>query len=359
MNRHSALLLLSTTILLAVGVAMQYSSALDPVARARFEWHLVWLATGLVAGTVAACLPTRWLARRWVAGGLFGLAVALLVLTLVLGGEVNGARRWLLGGQPSEFAKIALVIALSAYGAAHLARMHERRVGFLQPGLALGVVVGLVFIEPDWGTALLLAGVGGALLCVSGTAWFYLGSTAIAVLEIFGILLCRDLIRLNRVLAFLQPEQYKDGVGWQGWQSVLSIASGGLWGRFFGEGLHKLGFVPEQQTDFIFSLIGEELGFWGTTLVVLAFVNLVLAGLSIGWRASDPFGQLLATGLTLLIGLQAFINIGVATSSLPNKGLPLPFVSYGGSSLVAMLVCIGLVVGVARQTRRAAESAAE
>jgi cell division protein FtsW len=158
-------------------------------------------------------------------------------------------------------------------------------------------------------------------------------------------------MRRERILAFLHPEKYKNGVGYQSWQAMIALGSGGWTGLGLGNGRQKLGFVPEHHTDFILSIIGEELGLVATLLVVLTFVIFVICGLYIANRARDTFGLLLAAGLTLLIGLQAAINIGVVTSALPNKGLPLPFISYGGSNLLAMLTCVGLLVSVARHTR--------
>jgi cell division protein FtsW len=167
-------------------------------------------------------------------------------------------------------------------------------------------------------------------------------------MELFTMLLLKNPLRLERLMAFLNPEEYRTGVAWQAWQSVLSLGSGGWFGAFLGEGSQKNGFVPEQQTDFVLSLIGEELGFLGTVTVVVLFVVLLYCGGRIAWKIADPFGQLLASGITVLIGLQAFINVGVVTSSLPNKGIALPFVSYGGSNLICMSVCLGLLISVAR-----------
>jgi cell division protein FtsW len=316
-----------------------------------FLRQLLWLGFGLVACVIAASLDYRTLARPKVAGGLLLLAVGLLVLTLVpgIGTKVNGARRWLLGAQPSEFAKIALVVWLAHYCAAHLGQMRQRKPGFLVPMMCLGLVAGLVFLEPDWGTAVLLAAVGGIMIAIAGAHWGYLLAAAVMGAELFTLALCQDPERMMRVLSFLDPEVYKDGVGWQAWNALLALGCGGWMGEGLGEGRLKLGFIPEHHTDFILAVIGEELGLVGTGIVVLAFVLIVLCGLRISWRAPDAFGQLLASGLTFLIGVQAFINLGVATSSLPNKGIALPFVSYGGSNLVAMLTCIGLLISIARQ----------
>jgi cell division protein FtsW len=226
--------------------------------------------------------------------------------------------------------------------------MPERNQGFIYPGLISGLMVLLIFLEPDWGTATLVAVETLVILTIAGAHWAYLVSAAIIGGELFTLLLLRNPLRLERILAFLNPEQYRHGVAWQTWHALLALGSGGLFGTFPGNGSLKNGFVPEQQTDFVLSLIGEELGLVGTSLVILMFVLILASGIRIAWQIEDPFGQLLASGITLLIAMQAFINIGVVTSLLPNKGIALPFVSYGGSNLVCMLTGIGLLISVAR-----------
>jgi cell division protein FtsW len=165
-----------------------------------------------------------------------------------------------------------------------------------------------------------------------------------------------DPLRMRRITAFLHPEQHREDTGFQAYQAMLALGSGGTTGLGLGNGRQKLGFVPEHHTDFIFSVIGEELGVVASLLVVLAFAAIVICGLYIAWHSRDRFGMILGTGITFLIGLQAFINIGVVTSALPNKGLPLPFISYGGSSLVMMLGSVGVLLSIAS---RAGESPSE
>ena len=350
MRRLAAILLLAVGILVLLGILALYSSTTWQPRLQRLHLHLCWLAVGGACCWLAASVPYSWLRQFHAPKLLLALACLLLAATLVPGIGVarNGALRWLPFGQPSEFAKLALVVFLADYCAVNQARMRERTAGFLYPGLVAGVVGLLVFVEPDWGTAALLAAVAFAMLAVAGSHPAYLLSAAIIAAELFTLLLLRNALRMERFLAFLDPEKYKDGVGWQSWHSLLALGSGGWVGSFVGEGSHKNGFVPEQQTDFVLSLIGEELGFVGAALVLALFVTILLCGARIAWKVSDPFGQLLAFGLTILIGLQAFINVGVVTCSLPNKGIALPFVSYGGSSLVCMLAALGLLVSIAK-----------
>ena len=353
MRKLTAILLLAVALLLLLGTVTLFSTTTYQPRLDRLWLHLCWTALGGICCAFACLADYAWLRKFHLSKCLLGLACILLVAVLVPGIGVarNGAVRWLFFGQPSEFAKLALLIFLADYGAARQSRMQERNAGFIYPGVMAGMIVVLVFREPDWGTAALIATVSLAMLAVAGTHWGYLLSASIAGAELFALLLLKNPLRMERFLAFRDPEQYKDGVGWQGWHSLLSLGSGGWFGAFFGEGSHKNGFVPEQQTDFVLSLLGEEAGFLGVVLVVSLFVLILLCGTRIAWRVSDPFGQLLASGITVLIGLQAFINIGVVTSTLPNKGIALPFVSYGGSNLVCMFTCLGLLISVARHGR--------
>ena len=273
-----------------------------------------------------------------------------------IGLERNGARRWLqLPGttfQPSEFAKLAAIIALAHYCELKGRRMGTFRSGLLIPGAVLALFLGLIFIEPDWGATVLLATVCGLMLFLAGTKMRFIIPPVVAFGAAGGFLLSQNTVRLNRIMSWLDPEGTKQGVGYQAWQSLIALGSGGTTGLGLGNGRQKLGFVPEHQTDFIFSVIGEELGLIATIGIVVAFVLLVICGAFIAIRARDFFGYMLASGMTLLIGLQAFINIGVVTSTLPNKGLPLPFISRGGTNLVVMLFCVGVLLSVARFASR-------
>jgi cell division protein FtsW len=279
----------------------------------------------------------------------------LLVFEGHLGIKVNGARRWIHYGsfrlQPSEFAKVALLMVLAWYGERYQRQMQTWKRGILIPGLLIALVLGLVFVEPDRGTTILLACVSGAVLLVAGVQWKFIVPPVFLGVAGLGVSLLHDPMRIKRIFGWLDLEKHKTGVGYQAYQAMLALGSGGWTGLGLGNGRQKLGFVPEHHTDFILSIIGEELGLVATMLVVLAFVAILLSGLYIAWRAPDTFGLLLGTGISLLIGLQAFINIGVVTSALPNKGLPLPFISYGGSNLLMMLTSVGVLLAIARQAR--------
>jgi cell division protein FtsW len=267
--------------------------------------------------------------------------------------KINGAHRWIiLPGmrlQPSELGKIALIIALAWYGDRYQRRMATFRWGILVPLGIIAVMLGLVFVEPDRGTTILLAAVSGSMLLLSGVQWKFIVPPVILALVGLVVSILHDPMRMKRIFSWLYLEENKSGVGFQAYQAMLALGSGGWSGLGLGNGRQKLGFVPEDHTDFIFSIIGEELGLVATLLIIVAFVVVILCGLYIALHARDTFGTLLAVGVTLLIGLQAAINIGVVTSALPNKGLPLPFISYGGSNMLAMLTCVGLLFSIARR----------
>ncbi|MBU6398813.1 MAG: putative lipid II flippase FtsW [Verrucomicrobia bacterium] len=339
--------------LLALGMVMLYSASMGKDGAHYLLMQLAWGGLGLAACVAAAALDYRHLKK--ISGPLLVLSLVLLGLVLVpgVGTRTHGASRWFrfhgLQFQPSELAKLALVIALAHYGERRQWQMRTFLGGVALPGLMIGATLGLIFEEPDWGSTILLATVSVALLLLAGARWTFLVPPVLLGTAGLGICLWHNPTRIGRVMAFLHPEQYKDGVGYQAYQAMIALGSGGWTGLGLGNGRQKLGFVPEQHTDFILSIIGEELGLVTTLAVAVAFVVLVLCGLYLAWRAREPFGFLLAVGVTLLIGLQALINIGVVTSALPNKGLPLPFISYGGSNLVAMLTCVGLLLSVARR----------
>src|SRR5437773_1373090 len=196
---------------------------------------------------------------------------------------------------------------------------------------------------------LVLVPSSGIVLLVAGVRWRYFFPPLILGAITFVLFLLNNPVRMKRIFSWINPDETKEGVGYQAWQAMLALGSGGWSGLGLGNGRQKFGFLPEHQTDLIFANIGEELGLIATLSVVAAFVMLLICGVYIAWHARDTFGLLLGTGLTFLIGLQAFINVGVVTSALPNKGLPLPFISRGGSNLFLMLVCVGLLLSVARR----------
>ncbi|HTI97666.1 MAG TPA: putative lipid II flippase FtsW [Dongiaceae bacterium] len=351
--------------LLALGMVMLYSSSMTQVGAHYLIMQLIWGALGLVSCLVATALDYRILKK--LALPLLALAIGMLFLVFVphIGLKINGARRWLdvhipgLRVQPSEFAKLALLVFVAWYGDRYQRHMGTFGRGIVVPGLFIAPVLGLIILEPDYGSTMLLATVSAMLLLLAGVRWKYFVPPVLAGAAGLTVMILHNPLRMKRIFSWLDLEQTKSGVGYQAYQAMLALGAGGWTGLGLGNGRQKLGFVPEQHTDFIFSIIGEELGLTATLLVVAAFVVLIICGLYIARHARDSFGLLLGAGITFLIGLQAFINIGVVTSVLPNKGLPLPFISYGGSSLLMMLTCVGVLLSIARLARDPAVAAIE
>jgi len=344
--------------LLALGLVMLYSSSMTQVGAHYLMLQLVWCALGFILCVAATTLDYQWL--RKFAWPIFILALVLLVLVLLplphgITKKINGAHRWfILPGmrlQPSEFAKLALVIMLAWYGDRYQRQMQHWQRGIVFPGMLIALVLGLIFIEPDRGTTILLAAVSGSMLLVAGVRWRHILLPAAAGAAGLVVSIWHDPMRMNRIFAWLRPQEHLNGAALQAHQAMIGIGAGGLTGVGLGSGMQKHGYLPEIQTDFIFANIGEELGLIATLLVILAFIVIAICGIYIALNARESFGFLLAAGITFLISLQAAINIGVVTSALPNKGLPLPFISYGGSNLLAVLACVGILFSVARHFR--------
>jgi cell division protein FtsW len=342
--------------LLALGMVMLYSSSMAQVGAHYLVRQLVGCAIGIALCLTAAALDYRRLKKF--AWPLFALSVVLLALVFLppVGIRRNGAARWLGYDktslfQSSEFAKLALVIVLAWYCERFQRQMPLWKRGILIPGLLIGMTVGLIFIEPDVGNALVLATVSGILLLISGIRLrYFLPPVLVAAIGIGTFIYCNPM-RSDRIHSWLHVEETRRNTGLQAYEAMVALGSGGLTGKGLADGRQKLGFLPEHHTDFIFSIIGEELGLIATLLVVVAFIAIVFCGVHIAMNSVDMFGMLLGSGITFLIGLQAFINIGVVTSALPNKGLPLPFISYGGSNLLMTLTSVGLLLSIARRAR--------
>lgn len=349
------------TALLSLGLVMLYSSGLyhkfgTDVSSRFLMKQLLWCAAGLVACVVAATLDYRSLKRFvWPLLGCVAILLALVLRTTKYSPNLNGANRWFvfpgISFQPSELAKIALIIALAWYCERYQRQMHTWKRGMLVPSLFIGLIAGLIFVERDVGCALLITLVSGLMLLIAGIQLKQFVPSVLALAVAASIFIYNDDVRRERVVAWLNMEEKKSEKASQAYQTMLALGSGGWTGLGLGNGRQKNGWVAEHQTDFILAIIGEELGLVATLGVVLGFVLIVICGIYIAVHARDTFGLMLAAGITFLIGFQAFINIGVVTNTLPNKGIALPFISYGGSSLLAMLGCIGLLISVARQGR--------
>jgi cell division protein FtsW len=359
MKWATTILIFCVAVLIGLGLVMLYSSSMNmemgksAVGADYLLSQLVWLFFGLVGCAVAARIDYR----RWkkISPWLLVVSVFLLLLVFapVIGIGRKGAHRWiglphLPHFQPSELAKLSLILFLAAYGERFQRQMARFRQGLVIPGCVIAVVLGLIFIEPDRGCSILLALVSGVMLILAGARLSFLLPPALVLVAGLGLSFWHDPMRLRRIMAWIHPEQNKEGAGYQAYQAMIALGSGGWDGLGLGNGRQKLGFVPEHHTDFIFSIIGEELGLIATLGVVLLFIALILCGVYIARRSNDTFGLLLGTGITFMIGMQAFINMGVVTSLLPNKGMPLPFISYGGSNLLLTLIAVGLLLSISR-----------
>jgi len=358
MWKTSTILVLIVLCLMVFGIVMLASTsgiraqALYGDPEYFVKRQILWGLMALLAGVIACRVDYhRW---RFLAVPVFGLAVILLALVFVpgIGVKIGGSRRWLhfgsFGFQPSEFAKFALILIMAWWMAREQRYASDFSRGALLPGGLLAIAAGLIFLEPDFGTTLLSAVVGMAIMYAGGARIIYLLLFAIGGLSVFALAVMRDEVRLHRILAFLDPDKYSQTYSFQLVSAINAFIGGGMSGVGLGQSMQKQYYLPEAHTDFIFAIIGEELGAFATIAVVLLFAGLFLCGLKISYRASDVFGRLLAFGITIMITLQAAINIGVVTGCLPTKGLPLPFISFGGSSLIMSLIEIGVLINIAQ-----------
>jgi len=354
-------LMLVTFLLVVYGLVMAYSAS---AAQAFFQHGSSYYLFGRQVLWVALGVGTMWMLSRidysWyrkVAGLFAGLALAGLVLVLIpgVGTTINGARRWLFVGgqgvQPSEFAKLAVVVLVAA-----LIVRRPRAIldlsGFLRLA-AIGIIpaAGLIMLEPDLGSTLVLVTAVVAVLVAAGAPLRYLfGLMSVGALGILA-LIAAEPYRLERLTTFFDPWKDPQGSGFQATQSLISVASGGFFGVGLGNSVQKFGFLPEQTTDMITGIIGEELGLVGLLVLLALYVALAWAGFRIALACKDPFGKLLATGITAIVIGQACINIGAALGLLPLTGVPLPLVSLGGTSMLVVLAGLGILLNIATNRR--------
>lgn len=353
-----ALLLGAVALLLALGLVMVFSAS-SATAYATFhdtayfvKRQAVYLAVGLCFAYAAYRVDYRKLKKS--APAIVGIAFVMLVLTLTphVGLQSGGARRWLgvhaVSFQPSEFAKLALVL----FFAAKLSQMGEGVRSLSKGVVPMLLVTALlavpVFLEPDMGTASLLIFTAFALLFTAGARFEHLMMCALAMLPMAAIAVGSSAYKRARVFAFLDPWKDAQNTGFHIVQSLLALGSGGVFGLGLGASRQKYFYLPEAHTDFIFAVLGEELGMLGGLVVIALFVVFAIRAIEVALKAPDRFGMLLAMGCTFLIVIQAFINIGVVTSSWPVTGVPLPFISFGGTSLIVSLVAVALIANVGR-----------
>jgi cell division protein FtsW len=355
-------LLFPVLFLVGIGIVMVYSAS-SALALKKFGSSTFFLRrqglfalVGLVALVVGRHVPYRW--WRPLSYPLLGTALGLLAAVLLtpLGHAAGGAARWLkLGGftlQPAEVARFALVVYLAYSMSKKQERIHEFGIGFVPHVLALALVALPILLQPDFGSVVILTLITGLMMFIAGVPLRYLALSAAAAAPLGAYLLVGAEYRLKRLMSFLDPWQYQTAEGYQIIHSLMAFGSGGLWGAGIGKSLQKLFYLPEPHTDFIFSVVGEEFGLAGVMLVVSLYGVIIWKGMAIARRCPDPFGALLAMGVTLAIGLQAGINMGVALGLLPTKGLTLPFLSYGGTALVMNMAEVGILMNIGAAHRR-------
>ena len=359
MHRKSAyILFLAVLGLLVIGIVMLFSTsafARDSHGDVYFfiKRQAMWFGVGLVVCIFAALIDYHLWQRTWWLW--FALALGVLALCYVphIGMRLNGSRRWIGWGaitiQPSELAKVAIIFFLAAWFARYEKPDRELLLGFILPLAIISLPAALVLGEVDLGTTALIGTSAFVVMFIAGANPLWLGMIALVGLGGLLIIATRISERMGRLSAFLHPQHFQEDAGLQQMQALIAWGSGGMEGLGLGNGRQKMLYLPYAHTDFIFPIVGEELGLRFSLLVVFLFVVIIVCGTMIALHAKDRFGLLLGCGVVSLLALQAAVNIGVTTSLLPNKGLPLPFISYGGSNLVACMFGVGLLLNIYRQ----------
>ena len=360
MRSTRSLIFLIVMVLISIGLVMIYSAssiyAYSSMGNSLYflNRHLVYLAIGLAMMLLAMAIDINRL--KALSKPIIIATIVLLLLVLIphIGRETAGARRWfrvgLINFQPSELAKIAVIIYMADLISRKGQAMKSFLKGYLPAMMILGVVVGLVLLEPDLGTAVTISLIAVIMLFVGGVNISYILASVLASLPVLYMLLFRVAYRRKRMMIFLNPWSDKRGAGFQIIQSFVALGSGGPFGVGLGQSRQKLFYLPASHTDFIFSIIGEELGFVGAASIVILFMIFVWQGMRVAFKAIDPFQRYTALGIVSLIGLEALINIGVTAGALPTKGLPLPFISYGGSGLIFHLMAVGILLNIAKSS---------
>ncbi|MBU4484910.1 putative lipid II flippase FtsW [bacterium] len=349
-------MLLAVVGLIVLGIVMIYSAsavfAQEKIGDSYFflKKTLLFAALGFGLMFGATRLPYDWYKKKsyWILGG--SIVLLLLVIFSPLGITIGGARRWLRVGifsfQPSEFAKLALVVFLAYSLEKKIGKIKTFTLGFLFHSIVCMIFIGLVFFQKDFGAAFVLGSIAWLMMFTAGVRWIYLFAMFLTALPIIYYSVLSVGYRKQRILSFLNPWEDQYGSGFQMIQSFVAFSEGGFFGKGLGDGRQKLFYLPEAHTDFIFSVIGEELGLIGVVAVILLFTLFIYRGTLTAIKAPDKFGKFLAIGITLIVGLQAILNFGVVMGLLPTKGMVLPFISYGGSALLVSMLASGILLNI-------------
>ncbi|MBM2809473.1 MAG: stage sporulation protein [Chloroflexi bacterium] len=358
-GRIDTILLLPVVVLLAIGAGMVFSASFV-VAHNEFGddtyflvRHLLWITIGMGVLVVVSHMDYH----RWqrLAVPFYAVSLALLLLVLIpgIGSSAYGASRWFTVGsilsiQPSEIAKLAVVVYLGAWVTRVGTDINKFTFGTVPFAIILGLSAGLVLVEPDLGTTVVLVLTAGSVFFISGANVLH-ALVGLMVIAVAGVkVIASSAYKSDRIDAFVNPWADPNGVGWHTTQSLLALGSGGLTGLGLGASRQKYYYVPNAHTDSIFAIVGEEIGFLGTTLVLVLFLIIVWRGLTIAGASRDPLGRALAAGATLMLAWQAMLNMAVVSHVVPNTGVPLPFVSYGGNAMVVSMAAVGIILSVGR-----------
>jgi len=363
---YDARLLFPVLFLVGIGIVMVYSAssalALKKFGSSYFfiKKQALFALLGLVALVAGRHFPYRGLRLLAYPAIVLTLGLLLAVHLTAFGHTAGGATRWLrLGGftlQPAELARMAMILYLAYSMSKKQDRIREFSIGFVPHVMVMMILVVPIMLQPDFGSVVILTLITGIMLFVGGVPLRFLALAGLAVAPLGGYLLLSADYRVKRLMSFLNPWEYPTSEGYQTIHSLMAFGSGGLWGAGIGKSLQKLFYLPEPHTDFIFSVIGEEFGLLGVSLIVALYGIIIWRGIAIARHTPDPFGALLSFGLTTTIALQVCINMGVTLGLLPTKGLTLPFLSYGGTSLVLNMAAVGVLmnIGIAPNLRRKA-----
>ena len=355
--KSDRVLFTATVLVVCASVVMVYSAS-AVVALERFDQpylfltkQALWSVLGVAVLAISSRIDYRTYRNDAFIWALLA-AVGLMLVGVMFSSPVNGTRRWFgvggLGIQPSELAKIACVLFTALVLERRMHRIDDLAYSLLPIFIVVGVLVGLILLQPDFGTAIALLLIIGVMIFAAGLPYRYIVGSLLVLLPVLTFVLLSAPYRRRRLLAFMDPWADPLGDGFQIIQSLIAVGTGGIWGRGLMAGVQKLFYLPEPHTDFIFAVIGEELGLIGATGVLICFCVIAWRGLRIAMRAEDSFGAFIALGLTTMIAVQALVNMSVVLGLMPTKGIPLPLVSFGGSSLLINLLGMGVLLNISQ-----------
>lgn len=354
-------LLITIILLLGIGLVMLLSAS-SPSALADtgdsyyyFKRQLIFAILGVIAMFAISKIDYRFYQKFYIHS--YVISIILLVAVLLVGREINGAQRWIyltetFSFQPSEMVKFLIIVFYAGILVKNRDDLSKFKNGFLKHFFWVLPIIGLLLLQPHFSASVVILGIVVVMMLVAGCKFRHFLTAGSILIPIVIVLVVLEPYRLQRVLTFLDPWQDATGDGWQVIQSLYAIGSGGLFGVGLGDSTQKYLYIPEPHNDFIFSIIGEELGFLGCGLIILLFAVFIWRGILIAMKSPDMFGSLMAIGITALIAIQVIINIAVVTSSMPATGMPLPFFSYGGTALFIILCEMGVLLNISRASAK-------